>query len=103
MFHPIFVLSAFVHLFALNRQASYRLPLAIDRPMDVIHPKLFRLTYHENKRKERENKEQGEVKEEWEETDYAARVMRKSPRSGHCKSFKLSCMAHRDHHSERFR
>jgi hypothetical protein len=36
----------FVYLFALSHQASYRLPLAIDRPIDMIHPKLFRLTTH---------------------------------------------------------
>jgi hypothetical protein len=34
----------FVHLFALSRQASYRLPFAIDRRIDMIHPKLLRLT-----------------------------------------------------------
>jgi hypothetical protein len=31
-------------MFALSRQASYRLPLAIDRLIDMIHPKLLRLT-----------------------------------------------------------
>jgi hypothetical protein len=35
----------FVHLFALSRQASYRLPFAIDRLIDMIHPKLLRLTH----------------------------------------------------------
>jgi hypothetical protein len=34
----------FVHLFALSRQASYRLPFAIDRLIEMIHPKLLRLT-----------------------------------------------------------
>jgi hypothetical protein len=34
----------FVHLFALSRQASYRLPFARDRPINMIHPKLLRLT-----------------------------------------------------------
>jgi hypothetical protein len=34
----------FVHLFALSRQASYRLPFAIDRLIDMIDPKLLRLT-----------------------------------------------------------
>jgi hypothetical protein len=34
----------FVHMFALSRQASYRLPFAIDRLIDMIHPKLLRLT-----------------------------------------------------------
>lgn len=33
----------FVYLFALSQQASYGLPLAIDRPIDKIHFKLFRL------------------------------------------------------------
>jgi hypothetical protein len=31
-------------MFALSRQASYRLPFAIDRLIDMIHPKLLRLT-----------------------------------------------------------
>jgi hypothetical protein len=39
LFYPVFV-----HLFALSRQASYRLPFAIDRPIDMIHSKLLRLT-----------------------------------------------------------
>jgi hypothetical protein len=34
----------FVHLFTLSRQASYRLPFAIDRLIDMIHPKRLRLT-----------------------------------------------------------
>jgi hypothetical protein len=41
----------FVHLFALSRQASYRLPFAIDRLIDMIHRKLLRLTIiHESAR-----------------------------------------------------
>jgi hypothetical protein len=32
------------HPFALSWQVSYRLRFAIDRLIDIIHPKLFRLT-----------------------------------------------------------
>jgi hypothetical protein len=34
----------FVYLFALSQEALYRLPLAIDRLINIIPPKLFRLT-----------------------------------------------------------
>jgi hypothetical protein len=44
----------FVHLFALSRQASYRLPFAIDRLIDMIHPKLLRLTQRAPKDKQQE-------------------------------------------------
>jgi hypothetical protein len=40
---PSFSYLIVVHLFALSRQASYRLPFAIDRLIDMIHPKLLRL------------------------------------------------------------
>jgi hypothetical protein len=36
----------FGYLFALSQQVSYRLPLAIDRPIDMFYSKLFRLTTH---------------------------------------------------------